>query len=171
MVSWVDCWCFREKNRIFQKLDIFWGSGGIFDMAKIGVFHGFQSSISISTLIRERKKLAPSSRSLSKALKTELSIEPSTKRLAIFVRKWRKEYCWRSDWRSSWEPPKFMIWRLHSDHFPLRNGYVPPKFVFLGSKLSLKNVTFVIYGPDSDGIFMRVNSTFPVSRVYPQWTH
>ena len=47
-------------------------------------------------------------------------------------------------------------------------GMSPPqKVVFLGPKLSLKNVTFVIYGPDSDGVFMRVNSTFPVSRVYP----
>ena len=48
-------------------------------MAKIRVFYGFQTSVSICVLIRERKKLAPSLRSLSKALFSELSIEPSMK--------------------------------------------------------------------------------------------
>ena len=62
-----------------------------------------------------------------------------------------------------------MIWRLHSDHFPLRNGYVPPppKVDLFGPKLAPKNVTLVIYGPDSDGVFVSVDSTSPDSRVYP----
>ena len=83
MVSWV---LFVVKSH-FSKTEIFGGSGGIFDRTKIGVFHGFQSSVSISTLIQERKKLAPSLRSLSKALNSELSIEPLTKVLAILFQK------------------------------------------------------------------------------------
>ena len=54
-------------------------------MTKIGVFFGFQSVESMSTLILERKKLAPSLRSLSKALNSELSGELLTKRISIFV--------------------------------------------------------------------------------------
>ena len=92
MVDWVDCWCFREYNRIFQKSAIFWCSGGIFDIAKNGVFHGFQRSVSISVLIQERKMLAPSSRSLSKALFSELSIETLTKVLVLFVLEWESKY-------------------------------------------------------------------------------
>ena len=59
------------KNRLFLG-----GSGGIFGAVKIVVFHGFHSSLSISTLIIKRKMLAPSFRALSKALNSELSIEP-----------------------------------------------------------------------------------------------
>ena len=131
-------------------------------------FYGFQSSISISLLIRERKTLAPSLRSLSKALNSELSIEPSTKRLAILVWKWRKKYCWKSDWDRSSESPKSMTLQLYSDHFPLRNWYIPlQKNRFLGPKLSPQNVTFAIFGPEQRGVFMSVDSTSPDSRVYP----
>ena len=168
MVSWVDCWCFQKYNGIFQKFEIFWGSGRIFVRVKIQLFYGYHSSVSISTVNLERKGLAPSSRSLSKALNSELSIEPSTKRLAILVWKWRKKYCWKSDWDRSCEPPKSMTLQLYSDNFPLRNWYVPPqKSCFLGSKLSPQNVTFAIFGPEPRGVFMSVDSTFPDSRVYP----
>ena len=57
---------------------------GIFDVTKIGVFPGFQSAESISTLMLEPKKLAPSIRSLSKALNSELSGELLTKGISIF---------------------------------------------------------------------------------------
>ena len=47
-------------------------------------------------------------------------------------------------------------------------GMVPPQKVdSFGPKLAPKNVTLVIYGPDSDGVFMSVDSTSPDSRVYP----
>ena len=70
------------KNRLFLG-----GSRGIFGAVKIVVFYGFHTSLSISTIIIKRKMLAPSVRSLSKALNSELSIEPSTKGLAILVQK------------------------------------------------------------------------------------
>ena len=87
MISWVDCWCFRECNHTFQKSAIFSCSGAIFVVAKIEVFQGFQSSSSISTLIPKPKMVAPSMKALSKALISELSIEPSTKGLAILLSK------------------------------------------------------------------------------------
>ena len=126
MVSWIDCWCFREYNRIFQKSTIFWCSGGIFGIAKIGVFHGFQSSVSISTLIREQKMLAPSFRSLSKALIPELSIEPSTKGLAILVPKLSQFWRYESATFSVHESPKCPNLRPSGDHFPWKKWYVPP---------------------------------------------
>ena len=80
----------------------------------------------------------------------------------------KPKYCWRSDWDRSSESPKFMIWQLHSDHFPLRNGYVPlQKIDVFGPELTPKNVTLVIYWPDSDGVFTCVNPTFLVTRLYP----
>ena len=43
----------------------------------------------------------------------------------------------------------------------------PQKVDFLGPKLLPKNVTFVIFEPEQRGIFMRVNATSLVTRLYP----
>ena len=43
----------------------------------------------------------------------------------------------------------------------------PQKVDFFGPKPSPKNVTFVIFRPDRRGIFMRVNATSLVTRLYP----
>ena len=62
----------------------------------------------------------------------------------------------------------FLNKMLHSDHFLLTNGYVPPqKSCFLGPKLPPQNVTFVIFGPEQRGVFMRVNATSQITRLYP----
>ena len=127
MVGWVDCWCFRQYNRIFQKSAIFWRSGGIFDIDKIGVFYGFQSSVSISTLIQEQKMLAPSSRSLSKALNSELSIEPSTKGLAILVSELSQFWRYESTTSSVQQSSKCPNLRPSADDFWKCKVYVPPQ--------------------------------------------
>ena len=138
-------------------------------MAKIGVFYGFQRSISISTLIRERKKASTfvevsiessEIRAFDRTLNEEASYFRSKMVEGILSKKLLKIYL-----RAS---------KIHDLAAPFRpfsaeKWVCPPpkKVVFLGPKLSLKNVKFAIYEPDSDGIFMRVNSTFPISRVYP----
>ena len=129
MVSWVDCWRFSVCIHFFQKSAIFRCSGGIFASAKIEVFRGFQSLASISTLILRGKMIAPSLRSLSKALISELSIEPLTKVLPILVSKlcqfWYHESATFSGQKSSKCPN---LWRSVDDFWKSKR-YVPPQKV------------------------------------------
>ena len=168
MVSWVDCWCLQEWYNIFQKSLIFGGSGGIFGAVKIVVFHGFHSSLSISTLIIKRKMLAPSFRSLSKALIPELSIELSTKGLAILVPKLSQFWRYESATFSVHESPKCPNLRPSGDHFPWKNGMSPPIF-FVSKTLFLEALETPrpLSEWNNDRLFGRTDLKFEITRLYP----
>ena len=168
MVSWVDCWCFPTCIHFFQKSVIFRCSGVIFTTPKIEVFQGFQSSTSISTLILRWKMVAPSMRSLSKALNSELSIEPLTKVLAILVPElsqfWRYEFATFS----AHESPKRPNLRPSGNHFPCKKWHVPPqkvdsKILFLGALEIPRSLS----GWEHDRTFGRTDLIFEITRLYP----
>ena len=168
MVRWVDCWCFPLCIHFFWKSAIFRCSGGIFAIAKIEVFRGFQSISSISSLILRGKMIAPSLRSLSKALNSELSIEPLTKVLPILVSKlcqfWCHESATFSDQKSSKCPN---LWRSVDDFWKSK-GYVPPQKV--ASKIvepDALEVIRAIFRRYKVGPNCGAKSHFEITRLYP----
>ena len=108
------------------------------------VFRGFQRSLTISTLTQKRKMVAPSMRSLSKALFSELSGEPLTKGLPIFVQK-LFNFCYRESatfarskyWKVSWS--KNSVWPF----LKIKVLMPPQKFALKIVKLSVKKLTFL----------------------------
>ena len=112
--------------------------------------------------------VAPSMRSLSKALNSELSIEPLTKVLAILVPElsqfWRYEFATFS----AHESPKRPNLRPSGDHFPCKKWYVPPqkvdsKILFLGALEIPRSLS----GWEHDRTFGRTVLIFEITRLYP----
>ena len=132
-------------------MKIFWGSVGIFERAKIQVFYGFQSSVSISTPIGERKKLAPSVRSLSKALFSELSGEPSTKGLPIFIQTLFEFFYGESATSARSKYRKMSKSKNSVHHFTKSKVHMPPPKIALkivkpsAKKITMGQSNFKVY--------------------------
>ena len=150
-----------EKSH-FSKIGYFlgfWGhfwhgqNRGISRISKLNQYFDSHSRTKKASTFVEVSIESSENRAFDRALNEEASYFRSEMAEGILLKKWLKIYLRASkihDLAAPFRPFSAEKWVCPP----------PPKVVFLGPKLSLKNVTFAIYGPASDGIFMGVKTHY-----------